>query len=181
MKKTAGAMLFILCLWAGDAAYGRPLSDYHAANSQFSSQHYDQALALYQRALAAPPAGVSVGDIHARIGDTHFRLGSYGSALASFREAGKDRKVADPARVQYWIGFCCFLTGRDAEAVEELLKVPRLYPGAAMWASTSYYWAAKASDRMGRKDQAAELYRKAAGTGRSSQSRFAMKKAETVK
>ncbi len=182
MMKPAGIFLSFLCLLAlSPAAFGRPVSDFSRAEELFSRQQYDKALALYQRSLASPPAGVSLGDIYARIGDSHFRLANFAPALAAFREAGKDPTVSDRARVQYWIGFCCFLVGRDAEAVRELLKVPQLYPNAGMWVSTSYYWAGKASERMGRKDLAVEYYRKASGTGRSKQGRFAMKQAETAK
>ena len=183
MHKTAVPLLFLLflaCSVSG-AASGSPESDYHRANELFSSQNFTQALALYQRALALPPSGVSAGDIHARIGDSHFRLGSFAPALAAFREADMDPRTSDRARVQYWIGFCCFLTGRDAEAVQELLKVPKQYPKSGMWVSTAYYWAGKASERMGRKDLAAEYYKKAAGNGKSSQGKFAMKKAEAAK
>lgn len=183
MKKAAGNLLFLLFLLAGTAgmAIGSPASDYQRAEALFSSQKYSEALALYHRALASPPAGIPAGDIHAKIGDSHFRLGAFASALAAYREAGKDRGISDPARVQYWIGFCCFLTGRDAEAVRELLKVPRFYPDAAMWVSTAYYWAGKASERLGSKDAATEYYKKAAGNGKSNQGKFAMKKAEAAK
>lgn len=183
MKRAAGTFVFILFLLAGTAGIviARPVSDFQRADALFSSQKYKEALILYQRTLISPPAGIPAGDIHTKIGDSHFRLGSFASALAAFREAGKDRAVSDPARVQYWIGFCCFLTGRDAEAVQELLKVPQLYPNAGMWISTAYYWAGKASERMGKKDQAAEYFRKAAGSGRTAQGKFAMKKAEAAK
>ncbi len=50
-----------------------------------------------------------------------------------------------------------------------------------MLVGTAYYWAGRASERMGRKDQAAELYRKAGGKGTSTQERFAMKKANAIK
>ena len=183
MKKAAGTLLLILFLSAGTAGVviARPVSDFQRANALFSSQKYEEALTLYQRALITPPAGVPAGDIHTKIGDSHFRLGSFGSALAAFREAGKDRAVSDPARVQYWIGFCCFLTGQDADAVQELLKVPQRYPNAGMWVSTAYYWAGKASERMGMKAQAVEYYKKAGGTGKSKQGKFAMKKAEAAR
>jgi hypothetical protein len=78
------------------------------------------------------------------------------------------------------VGFCCYLVGRDAEAVNELLKVPALHPDAKAWVSTAYYWAGRASERMGKRDAAAEFYRKAAGTGSSTQGTFARKKAEAV-
>ena len=58
---------------------------------------------------------------------------------------------------------------------------PENYPSERMWVGTAYYWAARACERMGRKEQAAELYRKAGGNGKSTQERFAMKKAEAIK
>ena len=155
--------------------------DYRAANSLFQGQKYREALVLYQKALAAPPHEVPAGDIHSRIGDAYFGLGDYRSALASYRSALADPRLTDKARSQYWIGFCCFLLGRDAEAVTELLKVPQQYPDAGAWCSTAYYWAGRASERMGRKDLSAEYYRKAAGSGRSAQGKFALNKAEAVK
>lgn len=182
MKRAA--VLFVLFLWAGTAqtVLGRPLSDYQQADALFSSRHYEKALPLYQSALAAPPAGVPAGDIHAKIGDTQFRLNRYDGALSAYREAIKDLRASDRPKIQYWIGFCCFLTGRDAEAVTELLKVPALYPEAAAWGATAYYWAGRASERMGRRDLASEYYRKAAGgSSRTTQGKFARKKAEAVK
>jgi TolA-binding protein len=66
--------------------------------------------------------------------------------------------------------------------VAELLKVPQLYPDAQAWTVTAYYWAGRASERMGRKAEAAEYYRKAAGgNGKTTQGKFARKKAEAAK
>jgi hypothetical protein len=50
-----------------------------------------------------------------------------------------------------------------------------------MWVNTAFYWAGRASERMGRKEQAGEFYRKAGGNGKSVQGKFALKKAEAVK
>jgi len=158
-----------------------PASDYYAAERLFSSGKFREAIPLYQRSLSAPPDKLTAGDVHGRIGDTYFRLADYGNALDAYRKAIKDQRTADRPQTQYWIGFCCFLIGRDAEAVDELLKVPVLYPDARAWGSTSYYWAGRASERMGKKEQAAEYYRKAGGSGKSTQGKFAQKKAEAVK
>jgi len=154
---------------------------YRAANKMVEAKKYDEALALYQKTLSAPPEDVAAGDIHAKIGDIHFRKANYRGALDSYRLAIRDQNPADRAQTQYWIGFCCFLVGRDADAVTELLKVPALYPDAKALGSTSYYWAGRASERLGKKEQAAEYYRKAGGSGKSTQSTFARKKADAVK
>jgi tetratricopeptide (TPR) repeat protein len=84
------------------------------------------------------------------------------------------------AASQYWIAFCCLLMGNDAEAVTEFLKIPALYPSSGMWVGTAYYWAGRASERRGNTEDAAEYYRKAGGNGRSTQGRFALKKATAV-
>jgi len=154
---------------------------YRAANKMVEAKKYDEAIALYKKTLSSPPNGLMPGDIHSKIGDIHFRIANYRGALDDYRLAIRDQNPADRAQTQYWIGFCCFLVGRDAEAVDELMKVPSLYPDAKAWGSTAYYWAGRASERMGKKEQAAEYYRKAGGTGKSTQSRFARKKAEAVK
>jgi tetratricopeptide (TPR) repeat protein len=155
--------------------------DYRAAEKLFASRKYHEAIPLYKKAVAAPPDNLTAGDIYSKIGDSYFRLSDYGQARDAYRRAIRDQRPADRPQTQYWIGFCCFLTGRDAEAVDELLKVPALYPDAKAWGSTSYYWAGRASERMGKKEQAAEYYRKAGGNGKSTQSKFAQKKAEAVK
>lgn len=174
-------VLFLMLGFSFAAAATPSAGDFHKANKLFASAQYKDALSLYQKTLSAPPASVPVCDIHTRIGDTHFRLGNFKNALEAYRSAIKGQKPSDRPQTQYWIGFCCFLLWRDAEAVAEFLKVPELYPEASMWISTSYYWAGRASERMGRKELAAEYYRKAGGNGKSTQGRFAMKKAEAAK
>jgi tetratricopeptide (TPR) repeat protein len=166
---------------AASAAETPPSRDYRAAEKLFAAKKYEEALPLYKKALSAPPDGLTPGDVHNKIGDTYFRLADYGQARDAYRKAVRDQRPADRPQTQYWIGFCSFLTGRDAEAVDELLKVPALYPDAKAWGSTSYYWAGRASERMGKKEQAAEYYRRAGGNGKSTQSKFAQKKAEKLK
>ena len=175
------AAAFLLVISAALAAGTASPGDYRAAEKFFASGKYREALPLYQRSLSAPPDTLAPGDVHGRIGDTYFRLADYRNALDAYRRAVRDQRAADRPQTQYWIGFCCFLIGRDAEAVDEFLKVPSLYPEAMAWASTSYYWAGRASERMGKKEQAAEFYRKAGGNGKSTQSKFAQKKAKAVK
>lgn len=158
-----------------------PSQEYQKANTLFASSQFREALSLYQKLLASPPQGVSISDIHSRIGDSYFGLGLFRNALDSYRAALKDRKESARPETQYWIGFCCFLLGRDEEAVTEFLKIPRLYPDAGMWVGTAYYWAGRACQRLGRLEEASAYYKKAGGSGRSSQGRFALKKAEAVR
>jgi len=172
---------YILICSAAFAAETAASRDYRTAESLFASGKYQEALALYKKTLSAPPENLTPGDINSKIGDTYFRLADYGHARDAYRKAIRDQRPADRPQTQYWIGFCSFLVGRDADAVEEFLKVPTLYPDAKVWGSTSYYWAGRASERMGKKEQATEYYRKAGGSGKSTQSKFAQKKAEAVK
>jgi len=183
MKKrfllSAAAFFFISsAVTAAETASSR---DYNAANKLFAAEKYQEALVLYKKTLTSAPDNLTAGAVNSRIGDTYFRLGSYRNALDAYRKALADQRPDERPQTQYWIGFCCFLVGRDAEAVEEFLKIPALYPDAKAWGSTAYYWAGRASERMGKKELAAEYYRKAGGSGKSTQSKFARKKAETVK
>ena len=154
--------------------------DYHMANNLYASDQFQDAISLYQKLLAFPPQGVTVNDIHTRIGDSYFHLGSFNNALDAYRAAFRDQKESEQPVTQYWIGFCCFLLGRDAEAVTEFLKIPQRYPGAGMWVGTAYYWAGRASERRGKTEEASKYYRKAGGNGRSTQGKFALKKAAAV-
>lgn len=157
------------------------VQDYRTANKLLASARFHEALSLYKRLLVSPPDGVPVSDIHSRIGDSWFRLGNFQNALLAYRAALPDQSETDQPATQYWIGFCCFLLGRDAEARAEFLKIPERFPTSGMWVSTAYYWAGRACERMGKADEAAECYRKAGGNGKSTQGKFALKKAGAVK
>jgi tetratricopeptide (TPR) repeat protein len=182
MKKglLLAAAAFILCSTTASAAETASSRDYRAAERLFAAEQYQEALVLYKKTLSSPPENLSAGVINNKIGDTYFRLAEYGHALDAYRKAIRDLRPEDRPQTQYWIGFCCYLVGRDAEAVDELLKIPAMYPDAKAWGSTAYYWAGRASERMGKKEQAAEYYRKAGG-GKSTQGKFAQKKAEKMK
>ncbi len=173
-------VFLVIAASASGAAEIPSAKDYRSANALFAARKYQEALVLYKKALVAPPQQVPAGDIHARIGDSYFNLGNFRGALESYRLAMQDKNTTDRAQTQYWVGFCCYLTGRDSEAVTELLKVPSQYPQAAGWGTTAYYWAGRASERMGKKEQAAEYYKKAGGNGKTTQARFAQKKADSV-
>jgi tetratricopeptide (TPR) repeat protein len=155
--------------------------EYGNADRMYAEGKFSDALAAYQRLLAAPSGKAGTGDIHARIGDCYFRLHNYQSALEAYRSALQNQKYSERPSTQYWIGFCSFLLGNDKDAVAEFLKIPEQYPSSGMWVGTAYYWAGRASERMGDKAKAAEYYRKAGGKGLSTQERFAIKKAEAVK
>lgn len=178
-------MLFLIMLLPYSSSHASNASsaasrDYRTANDLYASERFQDAISLYQKLLASPPHGVTANDIHTRIGDSYFRLGSFNNALDAYRAALKDQKESERPVTQYWIGFCCFLLHRDAEAVTEFLKIPQHYPRAGMWVGTAYYWAGRASERMGKTEEASNYYRKAGGNGRSTQGKFALKKAAAV-
>ncbi len=158
-----------------------PAQEYRAANKLFAAARYKDAIPLYRSVLASPPEWVSLGNIYTRIGDSYFNLGEYKNALPAYRSALEGQKDSERPATQYWIAFCYFLMGDDAEAVTEFLKIPKLYPSSGMWVGTAYYWAGRASERRGQIEDAAEYYRKAGGNGRSTQGMFALRKAEAMK
>lgn len=174
-------LLVVLFILSGLSYASQATQDYTKANKLFAEKKYADALSWYQSILSSASPDVSPFTLFARIGDSYFQLGNYQGALNAYRNALKGQKSSERAQTQYWIGFCCLMLGRNAEAVAELLKVPETYPDSGMWVSTAYYWAGRASERMGKKEQASEFYRKAGGNGKSNQGRFALKKAEDVK
>jgi TolA-binding protein len=145
--------------------------------------HFRSGCFIIILALFCNPVSVFAGSVAStelNNADKLFSDGNYSGALDAYRGAITSQKPADRPQTQYWIGFCCLMQGKDAEAVKEFLKIPENYPSEGRWVSTAYYWAGRASERLGRKEQAAEFYRKAGGSGTSTQERFAMKKAEAV-
>lgn len=157
------------------------VNNYKKANALFSSAHYKEALPLYESILSSSSEKVPAGDVYCRIGDSHYRLGSYQNAIYAYQSALAGQARAAQPGTRYWIGFCYFLLGRHDQAVTEFLKIPELYPEAGMWVGTAYYWAGRSCEQQGRKDQALQYYKKAGGNGKSTQGRFAMKKAEKMK
>lgn len=170
--------LFCLPLPSGGQSVPRK---YGNADLLFTQGHYREAIRSYQSLLSAPTGNPDMAFLHTRIADSYFHLADYNQAINAYRRALSVQKISEQAQTRYWIGFCCFLLGRDAEAAAEFLKIPESYPASGMWVGTAYYWAGRASERMGRREQAAAYYRKAGGSGKSTQERFAMKKAEEVR
>jgi len=158
-----------------------PNQEYRKANKLFAAGNYAEAIVHYQSALASPARDISSSALYTRIADSYFRLGDYKNALNAYRSALKDQKQSERPQTQYWIGFCTFLLGKDAEAVNEFLKIPELYPDSGMWISTAYYWAGRVCERMGKKEPAAEYFRKAGGSGKTTQGKFALEKAEKLR
>jgi tetratricopeptide (TPR) repeat protein len=180
-KSLPRLFLIILMLLSSSLSLASPSTqEYAKANKMFAVGNYSDAIFVYQSMLSSPSGDVSHGVLHTRIGDSYFQQGKYRKALEAYRLALKKQEPSERAQTQYWIGLCTLLLGRNAEAVTEFLKIPGSYPASGMWVGTAYYWAGRASDRMGNKEQAAEYYRKAGGKGKSAQERFAMKKAEGV-
>lgn len=175
-------LLFFVFVWSNAQADHSHVSPAVLKGERLYAQgKYSDALLLYRELLSKQPAPDQVSDIQFRIGDCYFKLGDYAGARQAYQSALPGQKSSDRPATQYWIGFCAFLLGRDREAVAEFLKIPELYPASGMWVSTAYYWAGRASERMGLKEQAAEYYRKAGGKGKSTQERFAIKKAQAVR
>jgi len=184
MGKSLVVSFLILCMpfglsLASDSRLS--LGDYRTANKLFASGQHRDALSLYQRLLVAPPEGVPVSELQTRIGDSWFSLGNFKNALEAYRKALSEQSETDQPATQYWIGFCCFLLGRDGEARAEFLKIPEQFPWSGRWVSTAYYWAGRVSERMGKPDEAAAYYRKAGGNGKTTQGKFALKKAEAAR
>jgi len=156
-------------------------NNYKKANAMFSSAQYQEALPLYESVLSSSSEKIPDSDVYTRMGDSYYRLGSYRSAIHAYQGAlANQDRTAQPG-TQYWIGFCYFLMGRHDQAVSEFLKIPELYPEAGMWVGTAYYWAGRSCEQQGKKDLALQYYKKAGGNGKSTQGRFAMKKAEKVR
>jgi tetratricopeptide (TPR) repeat protein len=183
MRRTGLIISLILFAFAGasqSASVRSAPPEYVKADRLYSQGRYAEAIRLYESALSSSSRALSTGVLHTRIADSFFHLTDYRSALDEYRRALADQKPVERAQTQYWIGLCTLLLGRNDEAVHEFLKIPESYPASGMWVNTAYYWAGRASERMGRREQAAELYRKAGGKGTSTQGRFALKKAKAM-
>jgi tetratricopeptide (TPR) repeat protein len=180
MKKNLQIAVFfiLLTVLCSGARASTADQEYRKANKLFAKGKYQEAIVLYQSLLADSSRSISSGILYSRMADSYFRLGDYARARETYRKALKEQRESERPATQYWIGFSAFMMGKHAEAVNEFLKIPELYPDSGMWVSTSYYWAGRVCERMGKKSIAAEYFRKAGGSGKSAQERFALEKAE---
>jgi len=184
MRKALVILLLVMALPCGRSFASSETSsanNYQQANGLLASKRYQEAIPLFKSTLANPLQKVPVSDVYTRIGHSYYGLGLYQNAIEAYQAAlsGQDREAQPGTR--YWIGFCYFLLGQDEQATREFLLIPELYPTAGMWVGTAYYWAGRSCERRGLKNKAAEYYKKAGGKGKSTQGRFAIKKAEEVK
>ena len=173
--------LFVLHGLAHGSGSQPGMKEYRKANKLFSAGRYQDAIRGYKQTLNYQPDGIPASEIYTKIADSYFHSGNFKGALAAYKNALRHQERSERVETQYWIGFCTLLIGRDAEAVREFMKIPEFYPDAGMWVATAYYWAGRASERMGNKDDAAWYYNKASGVGKSAQGRHARKRAENVK
>lgn len=184
LKRIAIISLLIVCALGGlpHITSGKDAQqDYKKAEQQFGQGQYFDAIRLYQWVLSAPTNTISPGILYTRIADSYFRLMDYSRARDAYRKALFNQKPDKRAETLYWIGFCELLLGSYEQAIAAFLKIPEQHPESGMWVGTAYYWAGRASERMGNKEQAVEYYRMAGGKGKSTQERFAIKKAGEVK
>ena len=92
--------------------------EYVKADLLFSQGRYTEAIRSYETVLSSSSHTPSPSVLHTRIADSFFHLTDYQRALDAYRRALNEQKPAERAQTQYWIGFCTFLLGRDAEAVQ---------------------------------------------------------------
>jgi len=183
MQKTFSVIFIIvlLVLFNNISCASTSEEEYRKANKQFVKGNYSQAVRIYQQLVADPACNISPGILYIRLADSYFKLEDYRNALYAYRRALSKQKASDRPATQYWIGFSTFMLGEKADAVNEFLKIPELYPNSGMWVSTAYYWAGRVCEQMGEKELAAKYLGKAGGSGRSSQERFALDKAKKLK
>jgi TolA-binding protein len=180
MKKRLwiASSIVILAALCGVVYASNADQEYRKANKLFAKGKYAEAIVSYQSVLADPHRSISTSELHVRIADSYFRMEDYRNAREAYRRALNGQVESERPATQYWLAFSTFLMGKNNEAANEFLKIPELYPDSGMWVSTAYYWAGRACERIGKKELAAEYFRKAGGSGKSAQERFALEKAE---
>jgi tetratricopeptide (TPR) repeat protein len=186
MKKTLLLILIMLGLPFGvlhgaSAPSASTADQIKSADALMGRRNFRAALPLYQSAVNKSPDSTILAELYTRIGDCSFQLGLYENAVNSYWKALPLAHADAQPEIRYWIGFCSFLMGKNEQAVKEFLAIPQLHPQAGIWISTAYYWAGRASERLGQKEEAGRYYKKAGGNGRSKQGRYALQKADALK
>jgi len=122
---------------------------------------FDAALELTRQYIDRYPNASDLMDKRIDIGILYQRLGYYDQSIVHLRSLLENADADLEAEVRYYIGESYFYKGDYQQAILEFLKVPYLITKRTKndWASTSYYMAGQAYEKMSKFDQAITMYR----------------------
>ncbi len=127
----------------------------------------DQALGEAYDFLARYPHDPIREQVELAAGALHLRRGEAVSALKYLLPLTRAATGAMRSRAIHLAGGALILLGRESEALK---LIPQIDPAATSdrWLALAQVWRAVALDRLGRKEQAGELYRAIAASGQES-------------
>jgi TolA-binding protein len=122
---------------------------------------FDAALQLTRQYIDQYPDDPDLMDKRVDIGILYQRLGYYDQSIVHLRSLLENADADLEAEVRYYIGESYFYKGDYQQAILEFLKVPYLITKRTKndWASTSYYMAGQAYEKMSKFDQAITMYK----------------------
>jgi TolA-binding protein len=122
---------------------------------------FDAALELTRQYIDRYPDDPDLMDKRVDIGVLYQRLGYYDQSVVHLRSLLENADPDVEAEVRYYIGESYFYKGDYQQAILEFLKVPYLITKRTKndWASTSYYMAGQAYEKMSKFDQAITMYK----------------------
>jgi len=122
---------------------------------------FDAALELTRQYIDRFPDDPDLIEKRIDIGILYQRLGYYDQSIVHLQSLLENADADLEAEVRYYIGESYFYKGDYQQAILEFLKVPYLVTKRTKndWASTSYYMAGQAYEKMSKFDQAITMYK----------------------
>lgn len=122
-------------------------------------EEWDRAAAVWQRIVESYPGRDDIVELFFNLGFCYGQAGMFDMAREVYARIPSIAATEEQrGRAHYWNGIALKNSGRCDEALREFLRVPYLKTGG-MWGVTSKIEAADCYERLGRREEAAGIYR----------------------
>ncbi len=121
---------------------------------------YDGALELTRSFIEKYPNDESIQDKKVDLGVLYQKLGYYDQAIVQLQALLETANKDFESEIRYYLGESYFDKGEYQQAILEFLKVPYLITKKTKidWTPNSYYMSAQSYEKMGKFDQALNMY-----------------------
>ena len=118
----------------------------------------EEAEELLRNAIDAAPDAAETHPAYLGLARIYHEDGRYEEAEPLYRHVARGSRDEAGAEALYRLGALFRETGQDAQALEELGRLPVLFPGFGEWIARSYLEQARAFQALGNAGEAAALY-----------------------
>jgi TolA-binding protein len=140
----------------------------------------DEAIRLYEAVVSEFPKTDFAFLAHRKMAAVLKDERRYDEAAGNLKKGMALGRPEEAAELHYGLGECFEEKGDLPRAKEEYLSIPRLYPKDKFWPIRALLAAAKASEKLGQREEAERIYERLAG-GDVEESKFARERLEAIR